>query len=224
MPGVIPIDRDALAKQLEEVRRRGAYRVFKTHEKQGPLKVPVLCRVVAALNPEKWTAGAQDEALATVLEQAIQRLSIESLPELPQHLSWQQAVAIMYRLAEIPQQDERRIEDEYEGKHEFVQRAKYIQDLAGFDSGGRELKVANQQIRRQLAAILLEGEVMTIQPSRPAAREPEDWEEEGEQRDLADEIAKAEPDMSVKIYNKDDSTNNIVVGRHASQTINIGKL
>lgn len=152
-------DHGRLMDELEGVRRRGVYRVFKRLDKQVALDVPILSRLAVSICPDLWRNGKRDEALASVLQAAIEQLPRGPLPDSDTDMSWQQAALIMYQIAPLPAAQIRRVDDQYSGKQEYVKRARYVQDYALPPDDDEALSRLNYQMRKQLAAALLENEV-----------------------------------------------------------------
>ncbi|WP_460698982.1 hypothetical protein [Nocardia thraciensis] len=159
--GLAPVrnDHEKLTKELEDVRKRGVFRVFQRLDKQGSLEIPTLSRIVAMLCPDLWNGGHRDEALASVLKAAMGQLPHGSLPESHSDMSWQQAALIMYQIVPLPSAQIRLVESQYSRKQEYVKRARYVQDYALPPDDGDAISRLNSQIKRQLAAVLLENEI-----------------------------------------------------------------
>lgn len=167
---LVRINLPALMMELEEVRRRRPDRAFIRHEKSGPLEIPILRRIVAVLQRELWAAGQHAEALEKTLDRAIGKLSARPLTDKsPLNITWQQAARLIYQLEPIPLDDLARVEEEYAGRHDYVKAANYVRDEANIFRGGRDFKNITDQIRKQLATILLAEEVALSNPEEVQA-------------------------------------------------------
>lgn len=167
---IVRINLPALMMELEEARRRRPDRAFIRHEKKNPLAIPILRRIVALLQPELWTSGQHAEALEKTLALAIGKLSPQPLTDKsPLDMTWQRAAKLMFHLEQIPLDDISRVEQEYNGKHDYVKAANYVRDKAKIFPGGQDLKNITDQIRKQLATILLAEEANLSNPEEIAA-------------------------------------------------------
>ncbi len=128
---------------------------------------------------------------------------------------------LMYQLVSIPPEAIAQVEREYRGKHDYVKAAKYVQDYAGLDEDGKAMTYISNQMRKQLATILLQQEKKMTQPDPVGQTEGHNSEvPEPERPKKTRSKNKPDPDAFPNAqfgYIDASGVDSLIIGNHARQ-------
>ncbi|WP_040694400.1 hypothetical protein [Nocardia vinacea] len=226
---VVKSDQEKLFDQLESLRKRSIPLAFGNHEGNGPIKIDVLARIVETLFPGSWGEEQRRiEATSQTLALAIQQLPPERLPRTDPKstVTYRDAAALMFQVPPLPMTLSKQIENEYESpKHFFAKLAHYVRDLSGMPQNEKLLQSVTQDIKHEIARILLkeEGKVRkdpeetSVVSETGADSAPSAEESSPEQLDDAPVSGMGTMNVTVK------DSYNVNVGPYGSQTNHIHK-